>query len=137
MTVNTGEFYRRFLPHWRKEYATYFITFRAVGSLPSHLKDQAEAEIASVTQRLKDQGRPSSEHELERVNICERMLDQDITNPILRNPDLASLVRDAILFHHGNKYDLYAWCIMPSHVHLLLTPLRTAERGGAPNVARP
>ncbi len=119
----TDTFYRRRLPHWEKPDGTYFITFRVAGSLPQSLLQQAEAEIRSVEQRLRQQGCPASEFERERLAIMERYLDEDRTNPILANPQLATLVRDALLFHHGKKYDLLAWCIMPNHVHLLLKPL--------------
>jgi REP element-mobilizing transposase RayT len=116
-------FYRRRLPHWEKPGAIYFVTFRVAGSLPRSLLQQADAEIRSIQQRLQQQGRPASEFERERQAILERYLDEDRTNPILSNPPLAALVRDALLFHAGQKYDLLAWCIMPNHVHLLLKPL--------------
>jgi REP element-mobilizing transposase RayT len=110
--MNDGSFYRRRLPHWEMEDAVYFITFRVNGSLPRDLLRRAEAEI----QRSKASG------ELERLTVRERYLDQDTTNPILAKIELAELVRDALLFHHGKKYELLAWCIMPNHVHLLLKP---------------
>ena len=126
---NTGEnlpagkrFYRRNLPHWEKEEAIYFITFRVAGSLPGALREKADHEIHSIQQRFEQQKRSPSEFEIERLKICERYLDEDHSNPILKDERLASLVRDALLFHHGKKYELLAWCIMPNHVHLLLKP---------------
>lgn len=131
--MNPGDrFYRRKLPHWEKENASYFITFRVAGSLPKHLAAQADFEIESIAQRLKAQNRPVTDYEMERLSICEKYLDQDHTNPMLKDPTLASMVRDAILFHHREKYDLIAWCIMPNHVHLLLTPFSPATEGGVP-----
>jgi hypothetical protein len=135
----TDRFYRRRLPHWEKPDATYFVTFRVAGSLPQSLLQQAEAEIRSMEQRVRQQGRSASEVERERRAILERYLDEDRTNPILSNPQLAALVRDALRFHAGRKYDLLAWCIMPNHVHLLLRPLakgtppsRRSESGSQP-----
>jgi REP element-mobilizing transposase RayT len=35
---------------------------------------------------------------------------------------VAALVRDALRFFDGERYDLYAWCIMPNHVHVVVQP---------------
>ncbi len=40
----------------------------------------------------------------------------------LRYPEIAAMVRDALRFHDGKKYDLKAWVIMPNHAHILLVP---------------
>lgn len=53
------------------------------------------------------------------------MLDKTRNGPFwLKNPRIAALVVDAI--HHGETilgfYDLYAYAVMPNHVHVLITP---------------
>ena len=35
-------------------------------------------------------------------------------------PEIASLVRDALLKFDGERYRLLAWCVMPNHVHVLI-----------------
>src|SRR5690606_19456972 len=52
----------------------------------------------------------------------ERYLDAGYGECWLRSHEVASVVREALLFHHGAKYELVAWVIMPNHVHLLLRP---------------
>jgi REP element-mobilizing transposase RayT len=42
---------------------------------------------------------------------------------ILKAPNLAKTVQDALLHFEGQRYLLSAWCIMPNHVHLVVTPL--------------
>ena len=38
---------------------------------------------------------------------------------LFRDPRLALLVQNALLFFHGQRYDLHAWVVMPNHVHVL------------------
>ena len=39
---------------------------------------------------------------------------------LLSNPVLAEIVQDAVLHFDGQRYRLLAWCIMPTHVHVLV-----------------
>ena len=41
---------------------------------------------------------------------------------ILRDPAVAGIVRDALRHFDGQRYHLHAWCIMPNHVHAVVTP---------------
>lgn len=41
---------------------------------------------------------------------------------IMRAPDIAGIVRDAICHFNDQRYHLHAWCIMPNHVHAVVTP---------------
>ncbi len=41
---------------------------------------------------------------------------------ILRDPTMAGIVRDALRHFDGKRYHLHAWCIMPNHVHVVVTP---------------
>lgn len=41
---------------------------------------------------------------------------------ILRNPSIAALVQDSLLYFERSRYYLSAWCIMPNHVHVVFTP---------------
>ncbi len=42
---------------------------------------------------------------------------------ILKEPKVAKVVQDALLHFEGKRYLLSSWCIMPNHVHLVVTPL--------------
>jgi REP element-mobilizing transposase RayT len=35
---------------------------------------------------------------------------------------IACMLRQNLYHHDGNKYHLHAYCIMPNHVHVVLTP---------------
>jgi len=39
---------------------------------------------------------------------------------VLKSPAAAGLVQDSLLYFAGVRYHLYAWVIMPNHVHVLL-----------------
>ena len=42
---------------------------------------------------------------------------------VLHDPKVAEIVQKALLNFEGDRYRLAAWCIMPNHVHVVLTPL--------------
>jgi REP element-mobilizing transposase RayT len=43
-------------------------------------------------------------------------------DPVLSLLRVARLVENALLHFHGERYALHAWCVMPDHVHVLVTP---------------
>jgi putative transposase len=109
-------FYRRHLPHYQPPGATYFVTFRLAGSLPVKLiKERSHFRRRNCHQdhfwRL-DSIRSSS-------NLGPRWL---------QNAAVAEIVQDAIMFRDGLKYDLYASCIMPTHVHIVFQLLEGSAR---------
>jgi REP element-mobilizing transposase RayT len=54
---------------------------------------------------------------------ADRLLDQATTGPSdLREPPVAQIVEDAILFGVPERYELFARCVMANHVHVLVTP---------------
>ena len=42
----------------------------------------------------------------------------------MKDPRVARLVQDALLYFDGERYELPAWVVMPNHVHALLIPLQ-------------
>ena len=55
----------------------------------------------------------------------DRQLDRTRYGPQwLKDPRIADIVRQAILYGEQSRhaYDLYAWAIMPNHVHIVLQP---------------
>jgi len=41
---------------------------------------------------------------------------------ILRDPKLATIVENSMLYFQAERYALSAWCVMPNHVHGVVTP---------------
>ncbi len=122
------------LPHWEKNGATYFITFRLADSLPSPVLNQILSERSSLLQNAEHFGRAltSSEHKhLERLSTShiEKYLDSGHGACILARPPIAELVGNAIRFFENKRYRLFAWCVMPNHVHVVVRvfPSHTLE----------
>lgn len=53
------------------------------------------------------------------VLLIDQKLDAGLGACRLRDPEIASLVQDALLHFDGERYRLLAWCVMPNHVHVV------------------
>ena len=112
------------LPHWEKESATYFITFRLADSLPSKILDRIESERNSIVTTARQLERDLTSDERKKIEqlstkTIERYLDQGKGSCHLRNPAIAQVVDDALRHFDNRRYRLFAWCIMPNHVHVV------------------
>jgi len=65
---------------------------------------------------------PRREFEIEQRKRVEKFLDSGYGSCFLRDDRLAEIVQNALLYFDGLRYSLHAWCVMPNHVHVLLTP---------------
>jgi REP element-mobilizing transposase RayT len=104
---------RGYLPHFDGEELPQFITFRLHDALP-------ESAILRWRDELKSE-QPGFAESIMRRRV-EAYLDQCHGTCYLKDPRVAAIVQDALLFHDGTKYRLAAWTVMPNHVHLLCTP---------------
>ena len=56
------------------------------------------------------------------IRRIEAYADAGHGSQLLRRPELARVVQDALIHGHGRQYTLHNWVIMPTHVHMLLRP---------------
>ena len=49
----------------------------------------------------------------------DKYLDQGYGQCLLKNPKIANLVQESLLKYDGDRYKLFAWCVMPNHEHSL------------------
>lgn len=120
-------FYRRNLPHWQPASAEYFITVRLDGSLPKQaiLKLKQEQKLLMQNVQSSSRGMDSLSALRERIhkNIFkkyEQLLDSSEVGPTwLSKPGIAKIVKEAIHYRDQKEYDLYAYCVMSNHVHLV------------------
>ena len=116
-------YYRRDLPHIHPQNNPLFITFSLVDSLPAAVVDELKA-------RREEELRAAKTAQ-ERYNIqkkyfghFDKWLDRcEHGHDWLRQENIAQIVADEIHKKADQHYELYAYCIMPNHVHLLILSL--------------
>ena len=112
------------LPHWEKDNATYFITFWLADSLPKSVLDGIESERQAIVKTAIGLRRELSTDERERIQqlsttVIEAFLDSGAGACHLRNFIIAEEVANALRYFDEIRYRLFAWCIMPNHVHVV------------------
>ncbi len=121
----SGEHDRGYLPHFKREGATYFVTFRLDGTLPQDVLEQFGGERAELERRAGDGELRFADWQRIKELYAERIdayLDAGRGACWLNRPDVARLVCDALRYFDGQRYELHPWVVMPNHVHALLTP---------------
>lgn len=121
-----------YLPHWRKDGAIYAIRLRLADSLPQEKLAAILEERKEILESAKRAGRTLTQSEKERMEFLysekiERFLDAGYGSCWLQRDDIATLVATAFRYFEGTRYRLYAWCIMPNHVHIVVQPLAGHE----------
>jgi len=128
--MQNREFYRRHLPHWYPQHATFFITTRLANSLPKHIiqellhKRTKAIQVNSVNTPKNELKEIHYQEELKHFGRWDKLLDQCNSGPDwLKIPAIAAIIKDAIHYRDGKIYDLIAFCIMSNHIHLVFHPL--------------
>ncbi len=108
MDEHQGWHSRGYLPHLDAGGVTQFITFRLGDSLPQGILQELEL--------LEQSGSTGA---IERYEKTQYYLDQGHGSCILREPQSALIVQDALKFLDGKRFELLEWVVMPNHVHFL------------------
>ncbi len=95
------------LPHIAKEGCTYFVTFCLADAAKGRKGVPPIDEVDDCAIQFADQHDPISKR-----GSC-----------LLREPEIAARVEETLLHFQGDRYVLSAWCVMPNHVHVVVTPL--------------
>jgi len=112
------------LPHWEKDGATYFITFRLADSLPKSILDRIESERQAIVTTARQLHRELSADERRKIQrlstpVIERFLDSGAGACHLGKAAIAEEVASALRHFDEKRYRLFAWCVMPNHVHVV------------------
>ncbi|GAB3691325.1 transposase [Spirosoma flavus] len=123
--------YNRRLPHIMPPGETLFITFRLYGTMPHDILRSIQQEHSLRIQKLitEENSEESVKKRLEGryfVSVDQYMDRSTHGGNWLRNDQIAQVVKESLHFGHAMWYNLHAFCIMPNHVHLLLTVLEDA-----------
>jgi len=122
--LRSGIHTRGYLPHVKREGASYFVTFRLVDSLPQTVLlgfKRQQAEKLHTLPDSKTGRREEIDRELQRQIEC--YLDRGAGECFLKRPQIAQMAAEALLHFHEQQYRLDEWVIMPNHVHLVLWPM--------------
>jgi len=118
-------YYKRKLPHWQPEGAEYFITMRLHGSLPQTAIGKLRTLRKQLNKKSSVNVNANKTEKLERYiqrkifKKYEDQLDNAAAGPTwLRKKEVANLIEESIHYRNGKFYDLYAYCIMPNHLHI-------------------
>jgi putative transposase len=125
--------YRRHLPHQIPEDTPIFLTWNLKGALPQEVlirlqenRQRSRRGFSGIKNVSPKQGTifPTAAFEL-----VERHLDFAKSGPLdLKEPGAAQIVENAILFGAADRHELFAWCVMANHVHVLIKPVWTLPR---------
>ncbi|MGJ8725228.1 MAG: transposase [Roseibacillus sp.] len=122
------------LPHWSREGATHFVTFRLADAIPAEAKKQwrqkREEWLARCGTSSDEQnwfGRLTAEQRREYRSkfgaTFEKMMDRGQGECLLRKEANAGILAECLHHFDGEKYFLGDYVIMPNHVHVLVIPL--------------
>jgi putative transposase len=93
---------RGYLPHFDSPECIQHIVFRTFGSLPRDLMNGID-------------GTPDQRRE-----IYGQLLDHSQLGQAFLSKTTANIMEATLRYHDGQKYTLFAWCIMPNHVHVMI-----------------
>lgn len=116
------------LPHWEMDGSVYFVTFRLADSLPRRILELFQAEREEILERAKRTGRELTPLEQQKLmelfsEKIDGFLDSGAGEGYMKNPRISRLVSEALMRFDGERYHLYAYCVMPNHVHVVFRPL--------------
>ena len=112
------------LPHWQQEGAVYFVTFRLADAVPQQLRKQWESDREAWLRFHPQPWDAETEREYhERFSgAIERWLDAGHGSCVLRHPDCAAVVAEALRHFDGDRVSQIAWVVMPNHLQAVFVP---------------
>ena len=109
---------RGYLPHFDGQAIPQTITLHLADAVPLKVVERWQRQLQHLT----------DEHKLiimqQRI---EKYLDQGYGECLLKISSIANLIQESLLKYDGDRYKLFAWCVMPNHEHSLLTRSETCE----------
>ncbi len=118
-------FRRRRLPHWDLPGATYFVTACLAGSIPA----AGLLDIEQYRESLYSRRKPDHVSDDDWKEKCwkwtfareDQWLDRSLAVRHLADRTAATVVVDSFYHFTGQRYDLLAYVVMPSHIHWVFT----------------
>ncbi|MCW5967891.1 MAG: transposase [Blastocatellales bacterium] len=112
--VGEGWHQRGYFPHFDGGKVTQHVCIHLADSLPRTV-------LESWRERVRHLEKSTADAEIR--SRIQSYLDAGYGNCWLREDRAAEIIRDSLLHFNARQYRLHAWCVMPNHVHVLVTPL--------------
>jgi REP element-mobilizing transposase RayT len=109
---------RGYLPHFDGIEIPQFITFHLAGSIPKKVIKRWKEELKALT------------YEQERILLqrrIEKYLDLGYGEALLKHASVANMIQNSLLKFDNERYRLFAWVVMPNHVHILMARFENYE----------
>ena len=125
----------RRLPHWEVQDAVYIVTFRLVDSLPKNALKQLimrRTDILVTAAQLRRTLTASERKKRDQLQArrIERNLDAGAGECFLKISAIAQVIANALKEFDGSRYRLFAWCVMPNHVHVVFQTIGNNSLAG-------
>lgn len=116
---------RRSLPHWTRDGATYWITFRLADSIPESKMAQWRRKRDQWMKLHPKPWPPHIRREYEFIfgDRYENWLDAGYGSCVLRSPDCRNIVKDCLFRFQHVRVHVHHAVLMPNHVHAILEPI--------------
>jgi REP element-mobilizing transposase RayT len=128
------EYYRRNLPHIQPRGAAFLVNFRLADSLPSEVMEKLKVETDELEISLlkigdfEERRRVKDREQRRLFGKWDDALHKTQSGPFwLKDESIAEIVANSIRYHDGEWFDVLAYCIMPNHAHVVLTPYENTE----------
>jgi putative transposase len=120
--------YHRHLPHQIPEGSPIFVTWNLKGSMSTEVLNALRRERERLEREPARPGESWSDRKIREGKhlfaTADKHLDSTVAGPMhLKNDRVASIVHDSLKFGVPERYELFAWCVMANHVHVLLKPV--------------
>lgn len=112
------------IQHWNQCDCVQFVTFRLADSLPqSKLQEYRNRRDEWLNKHPKP-WTVSEQEEYDNVfaTAIDKWIDAGYGECLLKDKRVRDALEEVIMHSNGQRYEIYAFVIMPNHVHVLMTP---------------
>lgn len=130
-------FHKRNLPHIQPLGGTFFVTYNLNESIPREVLDDWKAEFEEQKKLilLHSKNKDEQMERLGKLDFAKRdkFLDSYTGgNHYFKSDTLAQIVADTLHFWDGKSLELYCYCIMSNHIHVVFRLFGEDEMVGKP-----
>lgn len=115
------------LPNWYQKTVYYFVTFRLADSIPKEKAEELRKDREEWRRIHKNKVDFSKSDWIEYNRLFHDRVEEWLNNGygscLLRKPENAEIVVNALEYFNHKRYLLDEWVVMPNHVHVLVKPI--------------